>query len=104
MLLLAQSLLRAAGFEYDEVAETWVARLPLRPLAAAECDENRAYIIEALAEVQAILKANGCNYGDFAVNGRYVALGPYTNFVTPGMATGYLPVASGSVGGAASQA
>jgi hypothetical protein len=76
MLLLAQSLLRAIGFEYDDIEESWVARLPLRPLAAAECDEDRAYIMEALAEVRTILAASGYVYTNAAVNGRYVSIGP----------------------------
>ena len=42
MLFLAESLLKAAGFEYDEIEETWVARMPLRPLVAVECDEDRS--------------------------------------------------------------
>lgn len=70
MLFLAQSLLRTAGFVYDEVEETWVARLPLRALAAVECDEDRAYIREALIEVRATLDAIGCVYNNFAVNAR----------------------------------
>ena len=78
MLFLAQSLLRAIGFEYDEIRETWVARVPLRPLAAAECDEGRAYIVEALSEVQAILKAHGCSYSSFAVSGRGVSIAGLT--------------------------
>lgn len=78
MLLLAQALLRAAGFEYDEIDEVWVARAPLRPLAAAECDEDRAYIRESLREVRTILTANGCTYNQFAVNGHCVSLaGPW---------------------------
>ena len=74
MLLLAQALLRAAGFEYDQIDDTWVARFPLRPLVAAECDEDRAYIMEAIREVKAFMKANGCGYSRFAVNGRCVSL------------------------------
>ena len=31
MLLLAQSLLWAAGFEYDGMGETWVTRMPVHP-------------------------------------------------------------------------
>ena len=72
MLSLAQSLLWTAGFEYDEINETWVARMPLRPLVSVECDEDRAYIREALREVQASLDAIGCAYNNFAVNARFV--------------------------------
>jgi hypothetical protein len=70
MLILAQTLLRAAGFEYDEFEERWTARTPLRPSAAAECEEDRAYIAEAVGEVYEILKAMGSSYNNFVVNGR----------------------------------
>ena len=74
MLLLAESLLRAAGFEYDEIEETWVARMPLCPLVVVECDEDRAYIREALMEVQASLDAIGCVYNNFVVNDHFVSV------------------------------
>jgi len=74
MLLLAESLLTAAGFEYDEIEETWVARMPLCPLVSVECDEDRAYIREALMEVQASLEAIGCVYNNFVVNTRFVSI------------------------------
>ena len=74
MLFLAESLLKAAGFEYDEIDETWVARMPLRPLVSVECDEDRAYIREALTEVQTSLEAIGCVYNNFVVNTRFVSI------------------------------
>ncbi len=74
MLLLAQSLLTAAGFEYDEIEEAWIARMPLRPLVAVECDEDLAYIREALLEVQTSLNAIGCVYNNFVVNDCYVSI------------------------------
>ena len=74
MLFLAQSLLTAAGFEYDEIEEIWVARMPLRPLVAVECDEGRVYIRETLMEVKAILDAIGSVYNNFVVNGRFVSV------------------------------
>jgi hypothetical protein len=74
MLLLAHSLLTAAGFEYDEIDEHWVARIPLRPLVAVECDEGRAYIREALLEVQTSLTAIGCVYNNFVVNTRFISI------------------------------
>jgi hypothetical protein len=74
MLSLAQSLLWAAGFEYDEIEETWMARMPLRPLVSVECDEDRAYIREALREVQASLDAIGCDYNNFVVNASFVSV------------------------------
>ncbi len=84
MLFLAQSLLTMAGFEYDEIDETWVARMPLRPLVAVECDEDRAYVREALREVQASLDAIGCAYDNyFVVNGRFVSVpGPSARAAT----------------------
>jgi hypothetical protein len=72
MLLLTQSLLTAAGFEYDEIEERWVARAPVRPLVRADCDEPRAYITQALAEVRSILKACGSTCTRFTINGRGV--------------------------------
>ena len=74
MSLLAQSLLWAAGFEYDEIEETWVAWMPLRPLVAVECDEGRAYIREAMIEVQATLDAIGCVYNNFVINAHFVSV------------------------------
>ena len=74
MLLLAKSLLWAAGFEYDEIEETWIARVPLCPLVSVECDEDRAYIREALREVQASLDAIGCAYNNFVVNASFVSV------------------------------
>ena len=44
------------------------SRMPLRPLVVIECDEDRAYIREALMEVQAVLTAIGCVYNNFVVN------------------------------------
>lgn len=74
MLFLAQSLLRAAGFEYDEIEEAWIARKPLRPLAAVECDEDWDYIWEALREVRTVLDGLGCAYNNFVVNAHLVSL------------------------------
>ena len=74
MLFLAESLLKAAGFGYDEIEETWVALMPLRPLVSVECDEDRAYIREALMEVQASLDAIGCVYDSFVVNSSFVSV------------------------------
>ena len=74
MLFLAESLLKAAGFEYDEIDETWVARIPLRPLVSVECDEDHAYIGEALTEVQASLDAIGCVYTNFVINTSFVSV------------------------------
>jgi hypothetical protein len=74
MLLLAESLLTAAGFEYDEIEETWIARTPLRPLVAVESDEDRAYIREALKEVQSSLDAIGCTYNNFVVNAPFISV------------------------------
>ena len=76
MLLLAESLLTAAGFEYDEIEETWIARMPLCPLVSVECDEDRAYIREAMREVQASLDAIGCAYNNFVVNASVSVAGP----------------------------
>ena len=82
MLFLAQSLLTAAGFEYDEIDETWIARMPLCPLVSVECDEDRAYIREALREVQASLDAIGCAYNNFVVNASFVFVAGSTDCAT----------------------
>jgi hypothetical protein len=74
MSLLARSLLWAAGFGYDAIEETWVAHRPLRPLVAFEFDEGRAYIREALMEVQATLDGIGCVYNNFVVNDHFVSV------------------------------
>jgi hypothetical protein len=74
MLFLAQSLLRAAGFEYDEIEETWVARTPLKAWAAVECDEDQDYIREALREVRAIFDAHGWAYQRLAISAGFVSL------------------------------
>jgi hypothetical protein len=74
MLFLAESLLKAAGFKYDEIDDTWVAAVRLPPVATVECDEDGAYIMEALLEVHAVLDTVGCTYNNFAINGRYLSL------------------------------
>lgn len=74
MLSLTQALLRAAGFEYDHIEETWVVPVPLRPVVTVECDESGAYIMEALLEVHNLLEANNCTYNNVAVSGRYISI------------------------------
>ncbi len=74
MLFLAERLLKATGFEYDAIEETWVVPVPLRPVVTVECDEDGPYVMEALLEVHAVLQANGCTYTNFSVNGRYISI------------------------------
>jgi hypothetical protein len=74
MLLLAESLLKAAGFGYDEIEETWFSRTPLHPPVVVECDEDRAYIRETLTEVRSALDAIGCVYDNFVINARFVSV------------------------------
>jgi len=74
MLLLAHSLLWAAGFQYHGIEETWVTRMPVHPLVAVKCDQDRAYIREALTEVHAVLDGIGCVYGNFVVNAGCVSV------------------------------
>lgn len=69
MLSLARFLLRSAGFEYDDVEETWIARGPLQPVPAVECDETPAYIREAMREAQAVVRSKGLRF-HFTVNDR----------------------------------
>jgi hypothetical protein len=88
--LLAESLPRAAAFEYDEIEETWVAHMPLHPLVAFECDEGRGYIRQAMMEVQAILDAIGSVYSNFVVNDHFVSVAGPTHDAMCGNAGGSL--------------
>ena len=63
---------------HREIDETWVARMPLCPLVSVECDEDRAYVREALMEVQASLDAIGCVYNNFVVNASFVSVAGFT--------------------------
>lgn len=74
MLFLTEAILKAAGLKYDEIADTWVAPVRLPPVAMAECDEDGAYIMEALLEAHAVLEAAGCTYNNFAIRGGYLSL------------------------------
>lgn len=96
MSLLAQSLLWAAGFEYDEIEETWVACVPLRPLVVAECDEGRTYLQEALMEVQTVLDGIGCVYNNFFINDRFVSVAGPTHRTVCGNIGGSLLTESSS--------
>jgi hypothetical protein len=74
MLFLAESLLTAAGFNYNDTEGTWVAPLRLPPVVTVECGEDVAYITEALLEVHAVLEACGCTYTNFAIRDGYLSL------------------------------
>ncbi len=74
MLFLADKLLSAAGFKYDQTDDTWVAPMRLRPVVTVECDESGSYITEALLEVHAALEAAGITYNNFAISGGYLSL------------------------------
>ncbi len=74
MLFLTEKLLTAAGFEYDEIEDTWVTPVPLSPVVTVESDEDAAYIMEALVEVHEILQANGVSYNHVALTGGFVSL------------------------------
>jgi hypothetical protein len=74
MLFLAQALLKAAGLKYDDIDDTWVVPVRLRPVVTVECDEGGAYIMESLLEVHAVLEAIGCTYNNFALRGGYLSL------------------------------
>jgi hypothetical protein len=74
MLFLTEKLLKAAGFNYDKIGDAWVAPPRLRPVVTVECDEDRAYIMEALCEVHDILKSSGCTYNSYAINRRYISV------------------------------
>jgi len=74
MLFLAESLLNAAGFKYDQIDDTWTAPVRLRPVVTVECDADGTYIMEAMLELHAVLEGAGCSYRNFAVSGRYVSI------------------------------
>jgi hypothetical protein len=74
MLFLTEKLLKAAGFQYDEIEDTWMVPVRLSPVVTVECDENGSYIMEALLELHAALEACGCSYRNFALRGGYISL------------------------------
>ncbi len=74
MLFLAETILKTAGFKYDEVEETWVMPVRLRPVVTVECDEDTPYTMEAILEVHAVLEAHSVTYGNVSLNGRFVSL------------------------------
>jgi len=74
MLFLTESLLKAAGFKYDQIEDTWIVPALARPVVTIEFDEGQDYLMEALLEVHAVLEANGYTYNNFAINGRFVSI------------------------------
>jgi hypothetical protein len=74
MLFLTQTILRAAGFEYDDVAETWVVPVRLQSVVNVECDEDETYILEAMLEFQHVLEANHCTHHHFSIHGRGISI------------------------------
>ena len=74
MLFLAEKLLNAGGFQYDQIEETWVAPVRLPPVVTVECDQNGPCIMESLLEVHAVLESRGCSYRNFALRGGYLSL------------------------------
>ncbi len=74
MLFLAENLLRAAGFQYDQIEDTWLVPVRLPPVTTVQCDEDGPYITEAMLEVHTALEACGCSYRNFALRGGYLSL------------------------------
>jgi hypothetical protein len=74
MPFLAESLLKAAGFKCDDTEDTWMAPVPPRPVVTVECDEDGAYIAEAMLQVHGVLEASGCTYRNFAIRGGYLSI------------------------------
>ena len=74
MLFLTEKLLKAAGFQYDQIEGTWVVPVRLPPVVTVQCDENGPYIMESLMEVHAVLEACECTYNNFAIRGGYLSL------------------------------
>jgi hypothetical protein len=74
MLFLTQTILKAAGFEYDDVAEAWGVPVRLRPVVTVECDEDETYILEAMLEFQHVLEANHYTHNYFSIHGGSVSI------------------------------
>jgi hypothetical protein len=72
MLFLAENILNAANFKHDEIEDTWMAPVRLRPVVTVECDG--CDIMRAMVEVHVVLEAADCAYNNFSINGRYVSL------------------------------
>ncbi len=78
MLFLTEKLLKAAGFAYDEIDDAWVIPAPLHPEVTVECDEDGAYLTEALREVHAVLEDAGCTYSELDANDSCVSVAGLT--------------------------
>jgi hypothetical protein len=74
MLFRTEAILKAAGFRYDRIEDTWMTPVLPRPVVTVECAEDGAYIAEALLEVHAVLQGEGYTYTNFAINGRFVSI------------------------------
>jgi hypothetical protein len=74
MLFLTESLLKAAGFKYEEINDTWAVPVRLPPVVTVECDADGPPIVEALLQVHAVLEVCGCTYRNFAVRGGCLSL------------------------------
>ena len=83
MLCLTEKLLTAAGFEFDDIEDTWVVPVPLPPVATVECDEDGSYVMEAMLELHDILHANGVSYVNFAIGGGFVSVVGLTEVDVP---------------------
>lgn len=74
MLFLTEKLLETAGFKYDDIEDKWVVPVLLRPVVTVECDEDWAYVVEALLEVHTALQSAGCMYKNYAINHHYLSV------------------------------
>jgi hypothetical protein len=74
MLFLAERLLNAAGFQYDQIDDTWMMPVRLPPVVTVQCDEDGACITEAMLQIHAVLEGQGCSYRNFAIRGGYLSL------------------------------
>jgi hypothetical protein len=74
MLFLTEAILKAAGFRYDQIDDTWVVPVPPRPVVTVEYDGDGAYITQALLDAHEVLQANGYSYTNFSINGRFVSI------------------------------
>ena len=74
MLFLAEALLYASGFVYDDIQDTWVYQASSPPGAPVEYDEDGVYLTEALRQVDAVLRAKGCTYSHFSISRHAVSV------------------------------
>lgn len=74
MLILAETLLNAAGFRHNHVEDTWAVPVRPRPVVTVECDEDGSCNMDALLDVHATLESCGFTYNNFAIRDGYLSV------------------------------